>query len=276
MTLRANLEDVKAMLATCFAPSARVGQRLDTAVDALMHGKRVLRASHIAVHLLRRPLPSFRSVGYLPVSSTDADAASAADADGEGGTEPALAAAGGSGSGSGGGGEGGGGGGGGEGGGRAAAALVRLQGQLTFLLERLDAVLAVPLPPHADAPSAAAAAPDPVNIPLSPSAERPPPTPAERLARCGGRRGLLLLQHASLLHHGHEDLDILTAAAKAKRRQLKSAVRRLVQPRPLGGDGAAPAPSGEVAAAEGLGYLEAAGKALRGWLHGPPSAAPTG
>ena len=45
-----------------------------------MHGRRVLRASHIAAHLLRRPLPSFRSVGYAigePISTNGAGGATA-------------------------------------------------------------------------------------------------------------------------------------------------------------------------------------------------------
>ena len=79
--------------------------------------------------------------------------------------------------------------------------------------------------------------------------------------------GGVLLQHASLLHHGHEELEILTAASAAKGQQLKSVVRKLVnKPRPAGGDGAAAPTAGEIAAAEEGGYFEKAGKALRGWL----------
>ena len=39
---------------------------------------------------------------------------------------------------------------------------------------------------------------------------------------------MAVLQHAALLRRGHEEILILTAAATAKRRQLRMAIKRLV------------------------------------------------
>ena len=263
-TLKQNLLDVKAMLSVCFSPPIDVTARPGPAVEALMHRRRALRASHIAAHLLRRPLPSFRSVGYAigePISTNGAGGATAIK-----GMEPA-AMAGGDAAGA-------------EGGGVDASellSLARSQQQLAFLLDCLDAMLAVPLPPHepasigaashaanggpAASADASAAAGGGVDSPAG--ARAGPSEDALRLDRCSGRRGRILLQHAKLLHHGHDELAILTAAAVSKRRQLKRVTRRLVQKRPVGA--AVEVAPAALASPEGISYLEAAGNLLRGW-----------
>ena len=159
----------------------------------------------------------------------------------------------------------------GGGGGRAGAELEALgvvQSQLVWLLDRLEEALLVPLPPRKEpAQHAAAAATTEVtngNGGGAGGAADGDGTVADgggvlrspdggggggrgshalsveeatlRLEQCGGRRGLALLQHAAVVWSGHEELAILTAAATAKRRQLKSAVRALVQPRAMGGE----------------------------------------
>ena len=166
--LRINLSDVKAMLTTCFATNAsRAASRLDPAVDALMHGRRVLRASHIAAHMCRRPLASFRSVGAIGIErreSREADINSGGSGDGSGllpgierknSGDPTLYRAD------------------SEGGPGDEPELVELlQQQLTFLLDRLDEAIAVPLPAQL-APTAKA-----IVKPVAPPPPKEPPTAA--------------------------------------------------------------------------------------------------
>jgi hypothetical protein len=71
-------------------------------------------------------------------------------------------------------------------------------------------------------------------------------------------RSLILLQHAALLRRGHDELVLLTAAATAKRRQLRMAIKRLVsaKARARDGYGSAVGAAGAMAAADAGGWMD--------------------
>jgi len=71
-------------------------------------------------------------------------------------------------------------------------------------------------------------------------------------------RSLILLQHAALLRRGHEELVLLTAAATAKRRQLRMAIKRLVSAKARARDryGSAAGAAGAMAAADAGSWMD--------------------
>lgn len=156
-----------------------------------------------------------------------------------------------------------------------------LERQLSFLLRHLSAIVNVPLPAYADADPAVPlpSTTEPASKRSSAAAELAPAdgdSPSQLLSRCGGRRGLVLLQHAALLRDSLGSLVVLTAAADAKRAQLTRTLLALLRPH-SSSDGAGSelgAESDGLASAEASGWVGASlgaaagaiGSLTRGWI----------
>ena len=219
---RENLSHVGAIMTLCYgAPGGRESEAtewitgsLSSALTAFIDGTRALRASHIARHLtLQAQLMAAVGCDGKSVSkgtSNDIDElvldpSNAAQL--EGISMPAQGAR-----------------------NMELAVFMLTQKQLAHLLDRLNDILAVPLPEELQATSDLCRAKLSGNeAEAAEDGKSCHNLAGQLLHRCSGARVIALLQYAAMLRRGKNEIAILTAATRAKHQQLHVATRRLVQ-----------------------------------------------